>query len=329
MVKSEIDWFVIVNRFAGSGKTVKLWTKAAKLLTDKGVKFTVATTGNGYNVAALAERAVSEGRCAFIAVGGDGTAHDVLDGIMAAINESSLSLKLSDFTLAVVPIGSGNDWIKSHRVSHDLDEVTDLIAAQSFAMQDVVKASCWDGAPMEGRPRKVSYMLNVGGIAFDARICERVNAQKKAGKHGKGLYVRGLFYILMRSRFYAMKVVADAKEIFCGKMFSVAFGIGKYSGGGMRQVPEAVMDDGLIDITLIPSDTFPGIILHAYKLFTSRFLTVPRVIPSKAKDIVVLPDNHDIPAVVEVDGEILGHLPVRMEVLPDQLRVLHRNVSEK
>lgn len=329
MVKSETDWFVIVNKFAGSGKTVKKWAKAENLLRSKGVSFTVATAGNGYNVTALTEKAVNEGRRAFIAVGGDGTAHDVLDGIMLAINASSSSLKLSDFTIAVVPIGSGNDWIKSHGVTHDLEEVTDLIAEQSFIGQDIVKASCWDGAPMEGEPRKVSYMLNVGGVAFDARICQRVNAQKKAGKHGRGLYVRGLFYVLLRSRFYAMKVLADGKELFRGKMFSIAFGIGRYSGGGMRQVPEAVLDDGLLDVTLIPSDTFPSIICHAYKLFTARFLTVPGVIPSRGKEIDVLPDNEDEPAVVEVDGEILGHLPVRMEVLPDQLRVLHRNVSEK
>lgn len=325
MKKKEIDWFVIVNRFAGSGKTVKLWNKAERLLRGKGVKFTVATTGNGYNVTKLTQKAAEEGQRAFIAVGGDGTAHDVLDGIMASITKAGSSLKLSDFTLAVIPIGSGNDWIKSHGLSHDLDLVTDLISAQSFSKQDIVKASCWDGREMEGEPEKVSYMLNVGGVAFDANICKRVNTQKKQGKTGKALYVRALFYILFRSRFYDMEIEADGRNIFRGRMFSVAFGVGRYSGGGMRQVPEAVMDDGLLDVTLIPSDCFPAIVFHAYKLFTSRFLTVPRVIASKIKDIVIKPHNNDLPATVEVDGEILGRLPVKMEVLPDQLTVLHKD----
>ncbi len=322
MNTNDITWFVVVNPHAGSGKTLMQWAKAEVLLQSKGVKFISAMTGGGYNIMTLTEKAATEGHRNFIAVGGDGTVHDALAGIMSFVDKHSASLK--DFTIGVIPIGSGNDWIRSHGIPHDLDLITDLIAQGSFTRQDIVRASVWNGKPMEGEAVNYSYMLNVGGVAFDAKICERVNWQKQQGLKGKVLYVKALVYMLFRSRFYGMTVDFDGERVFDGKMFSCAFGVGKYSGGGMRQTPDAVLDDGKVDVTLIPSRVFPWIVFHVYKLFTAKFLTVPRLVSGKVKEAVLLPKDYGCSPIVEVDGEVVGSLPMKVEVLPEQVRVLHR-----
>ena len=241
MERIDLVWFAVVNPHAGSGKTLSLWQKAETLIRQKQIPYEYRTTDCKFHATEMAYSAAKEGFRRFIAVGGDGTVHEVLDGIMHCISDMSLkgeSVTLSDFTLAVIPIGSGNDWIKSHHVPYDVGEVVDMIANGNFSMQDIVKVSASD--PVSGAERtRFSYMINIGGSGLDSRICERVNVQKDAGKSGKLLYVKSLIYNLIHSKIFSARVECDGKTIYRGKCLSIAFGIGKYSGGGFRQTPEA------------------------------------------------------------------------------------------
>lgn len=324
MEQIENVWFVIVNPHAGAGKIRDKWKKAEALLKSRGVACTFRKTDRKYHAAELAFDAACSGFRKFIAAGGDGTVHEVLDGIMHCVADSALKgscVHLSEFCLAVIPIGSGNDWIKSHGVPRSAEEAADLIAAGSFAFQDVVKVSFLD--PSRGlAPSKTSYMVNIGGIGFDADICERVNARKDAGKSGRMLYVDSLLYHLMRLRHFGAKVICDGRTVYEGNCLSMALGTGRYSGGGMRQTPEAVFDDGLLDLTVIPLLPVSRILREAYRLFTGELLKVKEIVSSKAKTVTVLPLDGR-PVSVEVDGESAGELPARFEVLPEQIKVLH------
>lgn len=313
-------WLAVVNPHAGSGKTISEWGKAEKFLSGKGIVYECRMTGNGHNASMIACDAAKSGYRKFIAVGGDGTVHDVLSGLMAAIGESS-GVSLADFTLAVIPIGSGNDWIKAHSIPHDTKAVVDLIASGSFSTQDVVKV-CF-GEPASGNGG-TSYMINVGGVGFDARICERVNRQKSEGKSGRMLYVKSLLYNLFHYKPSPMTVECDGKVMFHGPCYSIAFGIGKYSGGGMRQTPDAVLDDGFVDVTVIPPFSILRILSEAYKLFNGKILTIRELVSFKAKKVKVYRASSSFAELVEVDGENPGTLPVSLEVLPHQIRVLHR-----
>ena len=104
------------------------WKKAASCLEDAGVAYKAEFTGGKYNATELSRKAAERGYRKFIAVGGDGTIHDVLNGI-AEYAQNSTEVTLSDFTLAVLPVGSGNDWVKSVGVSRDIQQAVSCIAA--------------------------------------------------------------------------------------------------------------------------------------------------------------------------------------------------------
>lgn len=314
-------WLAVVNVFAASKKAGSVWKMAAACLEVAGVSYKAEFTGGKYNAAELSRKAAERGYRKFIAVGGDGTIHDVLNGIAEyALNDSEVSL--SDFTLSVIPVGSGNDWVKSVGVSTDIKQAVAYIAAGETGVQDVVKVSVLDSSDLSAEPLSVSYMSNVGGVGLDARVCEIVNRKKEQGKRGKKLYVSALLYCIRHRVPIRAKVVCDGRQVFSGRYLSMAFGIGKYSGGGMRQTPAALIDDGLLDITIIPDIPIWTIAKEAYKLFTGNFLTIKEVIPATCREVYILPESEADAEPAEVDGEVVGRAPVKMEVLQQQINII-------
>lgn len=314
-------WLAVVNVFAASKKAGSVWKKAASCLEDAGVAYKAEFTGGKYNATELSRKAAERGYRKFIAVGGDGTIHDVLNGI-AEYAQNSTEVTLSDFTLAVLPVGSGNDWVKSVGVSRDIQQAVSCIAAGITGRQDVAKVSMLDASDLSAEPLSVSYMSNVGGVGLDARVCEIVNRKKERGKRGKKLYVTALLYCIRHRVPIRAKVVCDGVEVFSGKYLSIAFGIGKYSGGGMRQTPDAVLDDGMLDVTVIPDIPIWKIAKEVPKLFTGKFNTVDVLTLAKCREVYVLPEGEADAEPVEVDGEVVGRAPVRMEILDQQINVI-------
>lgn len=319
-------WMAVVNVFAASKKAGALWNTVEKELQAHGVEYHSRMTGRSGCASDIAFDACVVGYRRFLSVGGDGTVHDVLNGIASFVEwkaQSGESLSMADFTIGVIPVGSGNDWIKSAKVPKDIKKVAALIASGKTARQDVVKVSVLgpDGRSVDA-PIAVSYMINVGGIGLDARVCTRVNMKKKHGHRGKILYVTSLIHAIYHRVPAFAKVYCDGEKVFEGPYFSIAFGIGMYSGGGMRQTPAAVMDDGMLDMTLIPELPLGKIAREAPRLFTGTFLEVPELISKRGRSIEVLPYGEGGHEPVEVDGEVIGKAPVRFDVLETQIHVV-------
>ena len=311
-------WLIVVNVFAASKKAGELWRRAESLLKQEGISYECRYTGDSGNACRIAEDSAREGYRKFVAVGGDGTVHDVLNGIMFFVDSPELkTVRLEDFYLAVLPMGSGNDWIKSLGIPRDVKNIVGLISSGSFGRQDVVKVSLKDES---GSPKSVTYMANVGGVGIDADVCRIVNVNKKMGMSGKILYVKALIQCLMRRVPVVARVLCDGEEVYHGKYFSIAFGIGKYSGGGMRQTSDAVMDDGLLDMTIIPELGALTIAMKAPQLFTGTFSRIRQLVSNRGTKIEVVPDNGR--PYVEVDGEVIGTAPVCMEIMGQQINVL-------
>ena len=307
-------WLVVVNVFAASRKAGSVWKKAAVMLDEAGVRYKAMFTGGTDNAIAISQKAAAMGYRKFMAVGGDGTVHDVLNGIAAFVFSSGQTdVTVADFTLGVLPVGSGNDWVKSTGVPIDVRKAVDTIAAARTSKQDVVKVQAGSS---------VSYMVNVGGVGLDARVCEIVNRKKERGRRGKKLYVTALLYCIRHRVPVRAKVIADGEIVFDGRYLSMSFGVGKYSGGGMRQTPLAVLGDGLLDVTVIPDIPLWKIAKEVLKLFTGTFHTVDVLTQARCRVVEVLPYVQADAEPVEVDGEVVGRAPVRMTVLPDQINVL-------
>lgn len=315
-------WFAVLNVYAASKQAVKRWTKAEKRLKDRGVVYHGNRTGRSGNAMEITFDACMAGYRKFVAVGGDGTIHDVLNGIAAFVDwatENGSNIHLSEFTLGAIPVGSGNDWIKSIAVPKDVADAVDVLMDGTLKRQDVVRVSLIDH---QQRELSRTYMANIGGIGIDARVCEKVNALKKKGKRGRILYVTSLIESIMERKPKMAKVICDGKTVFDGAYFSMAFGVGKYSGGGMRQTPEAVLDDGLLDMTIIPELPMRRIAREAPRLFTGSFLKVPELVTSKSKTITVLPYGSAELEPVEVDGEVVGRGSVQFQVLDGQINIM-------
>lgn len=310
-------WLVIVNVFAASRQAGSVWKKAASMLDAASVPYKVKFTGGADNARELSRKAALKGYRRFIAMGGDGTIHDVLNGIAEHVEQTE-GLSLSEFTLAVLPVGSGNDWVKSAGVSKDLENAVRLIAEDRMGRQDVVKVS----AALNDELQTISYVANVAGIGLDARVCEIVNRKKEQGRRGRKLYVQALLYCIRHRSPVRAKVICDGVEIFNGKYLSMAFGTGKYSGGGMRQTPLAVMDDGLLDVTIIPDISMWTIARKVPRLFTGTFHKVDILTQARCREVEVIPYGQADAEPLEVDGEVIGRVPVRMTVLPDQINII-------
>lgn len=304
MTMTKTEWYFIVNPHAGSGKTLSQWMPAEKLLESLDIPYITAYTSHKRHATRLAREAAAEGYRKIIAVGGDGSIHEVFNGLMKWCDETGEDPSI--FYIGVAPIGSGNDWIKSMHVPHDVSAVIDLIEKGSFGRMDVVKVHSVGG--------KVSYMANIGGIGFDSHVCKTVNMQKESGKRGKMIYLNALRFALLNTKPIKVKLVADGKEIFSGSTYSIALGNGRYCGSGMRQTPLATIDDGLLDVTVIPKIPLVRMLKQLPKLYDGTLIESRDVVTARCKMLEIVPLDQNSNDIFELDGEIEGRLPLLIEV---------------
>ena len=304
--------FFIVNPRAGSGKTMCEWLPAEKELEMAGVRYVTAMTDHKRHATSLAMEACQQGYRKIIAVGGDGSLHEVFNGICRWCENSNCDI--SDFYIGVIPIGSGNDWIKSLGVEKDAKAALECVCRSEYRMMDVIR--------VESSGSRVCYMANVGGTGFDSHVCLRVNSQKESGKRGKLIYLNSLIYTIATLRSIRVACYADGKMVFSGDCYSIALGNGRYSGSGMRQVPAAEIDDSLVDYLIIPRLPLGRIMLEAPRLFTGTINESRYVISGQCKSFKVMPLDSESEDVLELDGELEGRLPMSVEVLPSRIRVM-------
>ena len=312
MIDKKSTLFFIVNPRAGSGKTMCEWLPAEKELERAGVRYVTAMTDHKRHATSLAMEACQQGYRKIIAVGGDGSLHEVFNGICRWCDNSNCDI--SDFYIGVIPIGSGNDWIKSLGVEKDARAALECVCRSEYRMMDVIR--------VESSGSRVCYMANVGGTGFDSHVCLRVNSQKESGKRGKLIYLNSLIYTIATLRSIRVACYADGKMVFSGDCYSIALGNGRYSGSGMRQVPAAEIDDSLVDYLIIPRLPLGRIMLEAPRLFTGTINESRFVISGQCKSFKVMPLDSESEDVLELDGELEGRLPMSVEVLPSRIRVM-------
>lgn len=317
MNQTKTDWYFIVNPHAGSGKTMSEWVPAEQRAYELGVQYVVAYTDHKRHATTLAYEAASNGYRRIMSVGGDGSLHETFNGIMQWCDETSTDP--AEFTLAVAPIGSGNDWIKSLDVPHDTKKVVDMLAKESFGEMDVVKLV---SERIDENICGTCYMANIGGTGFDSHVCEKVNRQKERGHRNKMIYLNALRYTILNLRPIELQVIADGVEIFSGSCYSIALGNGRYSGSGMLQVPKAVIDDGILDVTIVPKLPLFAILKEMPRLFTGTLDESNHVIAAKCKELQIIPLNAASRDIVELDGEIEGRLPATITMTGKRITVL-------
>lgn len=305
-------WYFIVNPKAGSGKTMTAWEPAEKQLRASGVPFITSITRKKRHATDLAYDAAAQGYRRLAAVGGDGTLHEVYNGILRYCDESGTDTEA--FSLAAFPIGSGNDWIKSTDVPLDCARVVHLLQNHSVRRMDVVS--------LQNDSGQTVYMANVGGTGFDARVCERVNLQKELGIRGKFMFLKALIHTIFHVKPIPASIIADGVSVYEGACYSVALGNGPYSGSGMRQVPLARIDDGWLDYMIVPAVPVLRLLTQLPRLFNGHIDRSLLVRSGRCHRLQILPHDENLTSLIEVDGEIEGHLPADVRMDGRQIYVL-------
>ena len=310
MIKS--GWRVIVSRMSGGGKALADWPRISKLLNRAGVEYSERITERSYHAIELAEEAVAEGYRKILVLGGDGALHEVINGLFMQEEVSP-----SEITLGLITVGSGNDWARMHNIPKNYKAAVDIIAkADKYVRyQDVAKVSTL----MDGKPY-CRYMINIGGLGFDADVCRRFDLAKARGKASDRQYYKCLMNGFLFYRCLKFKIRVDGHLFFEGPALSVAMGIGKYCGGGMMQTPDAIIDDGLINLTVVKKFSKLKFLEKIPSLFKGTIYQYKdQVVHTMGKTLEIEAAPYSF---IEVDGETVGRTPVKVEVIHSAVKVV-------
>ena len=206
------------------------------VLRRHGIDFTLEISDRPEHAIEIVSRAIAGGCRHVLAVGGDGTVNECVNGIFCQDAVATTAV-----TLGVMPIGTGNDWARGLRMPKDYAEVAALMAAGTSRLHDVGLAEFDDGGKSHLR-----YFINVAGIGFDAHVVESLPDRTL----GPMAYLVGLVKGLLSYTAVSLRLTFTERKLET-RAFVLFFAIGRYCGSGMNVAPQAEADDGLFDVTLV------------------------------------------------------------------------------
>jgi diacylglycerol kinase (ATP) len=300
-------WFIIVNPAAGRGSVQRRWPHIERLLQELGFDYTVKfTTGPGH-ASRLADDAVLKGYRHVLGVGGDGTNHEIVNGLLRQTHAPATEVAYS-----LLPIGTGNDWVRTHGISRHPRKRLENLRKLNVVFQDVgLVRYRRDGQPQE------RYFANVAGMAYDAYIVRKLNGRPGPSR---------LQYLLMVGQCLFQYRLLPARIEFDGqtvddRFYTINIGICKYSGGGMQLVPQAVPDDGLLALTFARRLSKLEVLLQTPRFYNGSILHHRRIEGHQAK-IIRVDHPGETPTLLEADGEFLGETPAEFSILEKALKVV-------
>ncbi len=250
----------------------------------------------------LARKAAAGGARLLIAVGGDGTVNEVVNGIAG----------IEGVELAVVHRGSGGDFVRTFGIPHRLEEALDIARGGSTREIDLGRATLRTWAGKEG----ATWFANIASAGMSGAVAKRVNESGKA-LGGKLSYAWSTVAVFARWRKAQVTVSVD-RETRTGAMYDVIVANGRYFGGGMKICPEAEPDDGLFDVLLIGDISKKDLVLTLPKIYRGTHLPHPKAELLRGAKVSI---DAPIALPVELDGEQPGTTPATFEVVPNALRL--------
>lgn len=292
------SWVFVVNPAAGGGRGLRVWQAIEPVLSGLGVRAEHHLTERRGAATQLAAQACRAGHRMVVGIGGDGTIQEIVNGLVAPDGRSSAAL-------GIIPGGTGNDFSKMLGIPQEPPAAL--------------------AALLNGQPRRLDlgrahgrYFINIAGVGFDAEVAAFLNRRPKRLPAGL-TYVYGALVVLARYRPVRARIVLDGARTLERRCLLVSVCNGHSHAGGMRMCPEARPDDGVLDIC-VAGDLGPWETLTLLpKAFTGRHTRHPKVELYSTRTITIEADQ---PLYVQADGEILGQVPVSIELLPHALEVL-------
>lgn len=302
-------WFVIVNPVAGSGRGLIDFPQISRLLRNDDIRNDAVFTEHKHHATELTVTAANQGYRKIIVIGGDGTLNEVVNGLFI-----QKAVEPREMLLAVIAVGTGNDWVRTFGIPQHYSEAIRAIREERSFLQDVGTVTY-----TESHYTQTRYMANVAGLGFDAHVISTFNHLKMKGYKGGWMYLYSILKSYFRYKSSGTRIWVDGKVVFNDLMLSLAIGICKYNGGGMQQLPNALADDGLLDLTIIRPVHWWHIVFRLKKLFNGDIYQIGHVIHAQGRNVKI----EAAPFIqLETDGELMGGTPVEVNIRQRAIRVV-------
>jgi diacylglycerol kinase (ATP) len=282
-----------LNPTAGSVKDVDALVERLRGLPDAEVCVT-AKVG-----AALqsTRKALHKGCQMIVAAGGDGTLNEVVNGLRD---------EASGVAVGLIPLGTGNDFARTLDLPTDLEEAIAVLIAGHTRAVDLVRVTS----------DEVRYFVNVSAGGFSGLVDEKLTPEMKK-TWGPLAYLRSAAAALPELRAYQTTLSLDNTESLTLSLYNVVIANGRYVAGGRHIAPEASIDDGLLDIILIPERPATDLAILATQMALGNHLASDSIVFRRAARVTV---NSRPGMWFNVDGELVGNEPAEFTVLPRALQ---------
>ncbi|MEA2206682.1 MAG: hypothetical protein QOE77_3458 [Blastocatellia bacterium] len=308
---------VIVNPASASGNTRSAWARMASELRTHFGAFAVEFTSGRDDGRRLAREAAAKGMKLIIACGGDGTISEVANGILES-NEPA--------ELGILPSGTGGDFRRTLKLPANTRGAARALKDGRSRLIDVGRV----GFVNHSGKHENRFFVNVASFGLSPDVLKR----SSAGEGGKWTAALGADRIRGKLS-YAMSTVsatlsASIKDVYVQfddeperrlKVTELCVANARYFGGAMKIAPDAKLDDGLFDVVTIGDIGTVKILTSASRLYFGSHLSMDQVGHTLAKRIIARPANQNEKLAVELDGELVGLLPVTFQIVPGALRV--------
>ncbi len=301
--------FVLVNPVSANGTTREVWPKIAEDMRQRGLEFETHMTTAAGNATEAVRDALKRGKTTIIAVGGDGTANEAVNGFFAG--ETPIN---PEARLGIISRGTGCDFIKSLGIPKEYSGALDVISANQERSIDLalVEYTQDDGSPGK------RWFANIADAGLGAAVCKRVNrVSKSAG--GLLSYLTGTLWTALSYKNRCARIIADGKTVYDGSLILAAVANGNFFGGGMRLVPTASINDGKLDLIFVRAMSKLRFFSNLPKIYRGTHLSHPKISLYQVEEVEIIGEK---PIEIELDGETPGNTPVRIRVFQGAIKVL-------
>ena len=293
----------LVNPAAANGSTGRRWPEIAHKAAGAGLEGDALLSERRGHLGELAREAVQRGAELLVVVGGDGSIHEVVNGL-DGLDETP--------PVAVIPRGTGGDFVRTFGIPSDVAAASRIALTGETVAVDLGRVTyrAWDGH------EETALFANVASAGMSGAIAQRANDTSKA-LGAKASYLWATFAVFAGWSAVGTRLTVD-DETRSGPMFDVVVANGRYFGGGMKMCPDALPGDGLLDVVTIGDVTKRDLVLTMPKIYRGTHLPHPKAEALRGRIVTVETDE---PVPVELDGEQPGTTPATFEVLPGALRL--------
>lgn len=301
---------IIVNPRSANGATGRNWNRINdEIRRGFGSDYDVRFTERQGHATLLASEAIKDGYELIVALGGDGTINEVVNGFFQ--DEAPLN---PDAALAVMSIGTGSDFVKTIEFPMTPFECAQRIRSGKPWRVDMGKCTfvSLDGDQLS------RFFINIADFGSGGAVVDKVNRTTKAFG-GRISFLWGILTTLptYKNKLTKYRIDDGPEEEKILNTFVVANG--RYYGGGLQPAPKAELDDGLFDIVSIGDVGFLEAISSLGKFRKGTHLEIPKVSFQRGRSVVASSDEIQL---VEMEGEVVGRLPARFEMLHKAMNII-------